>query len=159
MVEVIREELPNSDLSETRNSFRLPRAQGVPFKFKLFIGFPLPVDSRGSFFLTSPGRGRSIFIPLRTQNVVFALVAPHPHVCVFVLKSARSRRVGHLESLRNIFSRLRCLYIKIRPRICEGSNASKLCTADENIVEATIFQVKTTYLCLNGHTYLPFADR
>lgn len=105
------------------------------------------------------GVGVPSFIPLRTQNVVFALVAPHPHVCVFVLKSARSRRVGHLESLRNIFSRLRCLYIKIRPRICEGSNASKLCTADENVVEATIFQVKTTYLCLNGHTYLPFADR
>lgn len=154
MVEV-REELPSSDLSGTRNSFKSPRAQAVPFKFN----FPLSVDSRGSFFLTSPGRGRPIFIALRTQNVVFALVAPHPHVCVFVLKSARSRRVGHLESLRNIFSRLRCLYIKIRPRICEGSNASKLCTADENIVEATIFQVKTTYLCLNGHTYLPFADR
>lgn len=40
MVEVIREELPSSDLSGTRNSFNLKlplaRAQAVPFKFKFY---------------------------------------------------------------------------------------------------------------------------
>lgn len=71
---------------------------------------------------------------------------------VFCDSLVLSRRVGHLESLLNIFSRFGCLNIKTRPRICAGSNASELCTANKMLLTQLYF--KSRPISMPEWTYL-----